>query len=100
MKMLLTFNDQVRKKERKILLCLTLLKITKASWWELKKFGWLFDDCRIVPNEWKIKKISLEAISNTKIFKIKILFNDFSNDQDFTKLSGGLDNIEYSNPFW
>ena len=39
----------------------------------------------------KIKKIIFEAISNTKIIYIIyiILFNDFSNDQDFAKLTGG-----------
>ena len=40
----------------------------------------------------KIKKIFLELISNTKI-----LFNNFFKDQDFAKLKGGLDNVEYGN---
>ena len=42
------------------------------------------------PNEKKIKKIFLEVISNIKIFNIKILFNDFSNKQDYVKLTEGL----------
>ena len=33
MKMLLTLNGLVEQKNMKILLCLTSLKITKASWW-------------------------------------------------------------------
>ena len=46
----------VQEKERKILLRLTSLKITKASWWQKfykKVTEWLFDDCKIVPNEKK-----------------------------------------------
>ena len=35
----------------------------------------------------KIKKIFFEVILNTNILYI-ILFNDFSNDQDFAKLTG------------
>ena len=42
----------------------------------------------------KLKKIFLEVISNTKIFN-KILFNEIANDQDFVKLTGELDNVEY-----
>ena len=51
----------------------------------------------------KIKRIFLEVISNTKIFNIKILFNEISKDQDFAKLTGSLldkwelDNVEYGN---
>ena len=49
----------------------------------------------------KIKNIFLEVISNTKIFYI-IFFNEVANDQDFAKLTGGLDkeglsNVEYGN---
>ena len=50
----------------------------------------------------KIKKIFFEAISNSKIFKI-IFFNKIVNDQDFPKLTGGLDkgggldSVEYGN---
>ena len=49
----------------------------------------------------KIKKIFLEVISNTKIFYIKF-FIEVANDQDFAKLTGGLnqgglDNVEYGN---
>ena len=50
----------------------------------------------------KIKKIFLELISNTKII-YKILSDDFSNNQDFAKLTGGLDkgggldNVEFGN---
>ena len=41
-KMLLTLNDQVYKKETgKILLWLTSLKITKASWWEIFLSSWM-----------------------------------------------------------
>ena len=39
----------------------------------------------------KIKKIFLQAISNTKYFWYKILFNEVANDQDFAKLTGGID---------
>ena len=39
----------------------------------------------------KIKKIFLKVISNTKNFLYKILFNEIANDQDFAKLTGGLD---------
>ena len=38
----------------------------------------------------KIKKIFFEVISNYKIFN-KIFFNEIVNDQDFPKLTGGLD---------
>ena len=38
----------------------------------------------------KIKKIFFEVISNSKIFNI-IFFNEIVNDQDFSKLTGGLD---------
>ena len=38
----------------------------------------------------KIKKIFFEVISNSKIFNI-IFFNEIVNDQDFPKLTGGLD---------
>ena len=38
----------------------------------------------------KIMKIFLEVISNTKI-----LLNEEDNDQDFVKLTGRLDNVEY-----
>ena len=38
----------------------------------------------------KIKKIFFEVISNSKIFNI-IFFNEIVNDQDFAKLTGGLD---------
>ena len=49
----------------------------------------------------KIKNIFLEVISNTKIFYINF-FNEVANDQDFAKLTGGLDkgrldNVEYGN---
>ena len=62
MKMLLTLNDHVQE-DRKILLWLTSLKITKARWWGKlfkKVTKWLFDDCSIVPNEKKNKKIFLK----------------------------------------
>ena len=42
----------------------------------------------------KIKKIFFEVISNSKIFNI-IFFNEMVNDQDFPKLTGGLDSVEY-----
>ena len=38
----------------------------------------------------KIKKIIFEVISNSKSFNI-IFFNEIVNDQDFPKLTGGLD---------
>ena len=38
----------------------------------------------------KIKKIFFEVISNSKIFNINF-FKEMVNDQDFPKLSGGLD---------
>ena len=38
----------------------------------------------------KIKKIFIEIISNSKILNI-IFFNKIINDQDFHKLTGGLD---------
>ena len=37
-----------------------------------------------------IKKIFLEVISKTKIFNINFL-NEITNDQEFVKLTGGLD---------
>ena len=51
----------------------------------------------------KIKNIFLEIISNTKIFYINF-FNENANDQDFAKITGGLDkgrldNVEYCNTF-
>ena len=39
----------------------------------------------------KIKKIFFEVISNSKIFNIIFFFNEIVNDQDFPKLTGGLD---------
>ena len=48
--------------------------------------------------KWKIKKILFEIISNTKVIYIyiyKILFDEVANDQDFAKLTGGLENVEY-----
>ena len=39
----------------------------------------------------KIKKIIFEVITNSKIFNINF-FNEIVNDQDFPKLTGGLDN--------
>ena len=39
-----------------------------------------------------IKNIFLEVISNTKIIYI-IFFNEVANDQDFTKLTGGLNKV-------
>ena len=53
----------------------------------------------------KIKNIFLEVISNTKIFYINFFFNENANDQDFVKLTGGLDkgeldNVEYGNCFF
>ena len=47
----------------------------------------------------KIKKIFFEVISNSKIFNINF-YNETVNDQDFPKLTGGLDkggldNVEY-----
>ena len=42
----------------------------------------------------KIKKIFFEVISNSKIFNI-IFFNEMVNDQDFLKLTGSLDKVEY-----
>ena len=44
----------------------------------------------------KIKKIFFEVISNSKIFNINF-FNKIVNEQDFLKLTGGLDNVEYGN---
>ena len=44
----------------------------------------------------KIKKIFFEVISNSKIFNINF-FNKIVNEQDFPKLKGGLDNVEYGN---
>ena len=41
-----------------------------------------------------MNKIFFEVISNSKIFNI-IFFNEMVNDQDFPKLIGGLDNVEY-----
>ena len=37
-----------------------------------------------------MKKIFLEVISNSKIFNINF-FNEMVNNQDFSKLTGGLD---------
>ena len=51
----------------------------------------------------KIKKIFFEVISNFKIFNIIFFLNEIANDQDFPKLTGGLDkggrldNVEYGN---
>ena len=47
----------------------------------------------------KIKKILIEVISNSKNFNI-IFFNEIVNDQDFPKLTGGLDNFEYGIAVW
>ena len=72
MKMQLTLDDRVYKmKMRKILLWLTSLKNTKASWW-----GKNFQKSKSIivvlyPMKRKIKKIFLKLISNTKIFTIK-----------------------------
>ena len=44
----------------------------------------------------KIKKIFFELISNSKIFNINF-FIEMVNDQDFPKITGGLDNVEYDN---
>ena len=44
----------------------------------------------------KIKKIFFEVISNSKILNINF-FNKIVNEQDFPKLAGGLDNVEYCN---
>ena len=61
------------------------------------------DDCGIVPNDKKIKKIFLELISNTKIFNIKFCrmklstIKILSNLQGETRQRGGLDNVEYGN---
>ena len=44
----------------------------------------------------KIKKSFLEVISNSKILYIKF-FNEVAKDQDFVKLTKGLDNVEYGN---
>ena len=48
----------------------------------------------------KFKKIFFEAISNSKVFNINFFFSEIVNDQDFPKLTGGLDkggldNVEY-----
>ena len=65
-----------------------------------KVTGWLFDDCLMIAVSYlmkrKTKKIYFEVISNTKIFNI-IFFNEIANDQDFPKLIGGLNNVEYGN---
>ena len=42
----------------------------------------------------KIKNIFHEVIWNTKIFNI-IFFNEITNDHNFPKLTGELDNFEY-----
>ena len=42
----------------------------------------------------KVKNVIV--ISNIK-FSIKNLFNEIANEQDFVKLTGGLDNVEYGN---
>ena len=42
----------------------------------------------------KIKQNILGVISNIKIFNINF-FNEFANYQDFVKIKGGLDNVEY-----
>ena len=44
--------------------------------------------------KWKNKKIFFEVISNSKILNI-IFFNEIANDQDFAKLTGRLNNVEY-----
>ena len=44
----------------------------------------------------KMKKIFFEVITNSKNLNI-IFFNEMVNDQDFAKLTGGLDNVEYGN---
>ena len=52
----------------------------------------------------KIKKIFFEVISNSKFFNINF-FNEIVNDQDFPKITGGLDkgggldSVEYGNIF-
>ena len=39
----------------------------------------------------KIQKIFFEVVFNSKIFNINFLINKIFNDQDFHKLTGGLD---------
>ena len=51
----------------------------------------MFDDCGLVPNEKKIKKIFLEVISNTKIFNIKLCSIKLPTTKIFPNLQGGLD---------
>ena len=46
----------------------------------------------------KINKTFFEIISYSKIFNI-IFFKEIVNDQDFPKLTGGLDNVGYGNIF-
>ena len=99
MKMIFTLDERMDKnKTRKILLWLTSLKITKASWWEifLKVAWWLFDKKVSYLVKRKFKKIFLEVISNTKIFNIKFCPIKLPTTKIFTNLHGeGLDNVEY-----
>ena len=44
----------------------------------------------------KFNKIFLEVISNIKNFNIYFL-NEIAYNQDFPKLTGGLENVEYGN---
>ena len=55
----------------------------------------LLDDCLMIAVSYlmkrKTKKIFVEVIFNIKISYIKFWLFDFSNDQNFAKLTGGLD---------
>ena len=67
------------KDEEDIALANFIERLQKQTDEELKKVTeWLFDDCSIIPNQKKIKKIILEVISNTKNFQHKILLNEIT----------------------
>ena len=82
------------EKTRKILLWLTSVRACKSKLMKkiIYKSNWMIVVSFLMKR--KIKKIFLEVISNTKIFYIKI-FNEVANDQDFAKLTGGLNNVGY-----
>ena len=69
-KMLLTLNDQMYKKSRKILFWITSLRACKSKLMRkiLQKSKWMIAVSYLIKR--KIKKIYLEVISNTKIFNI------------------------------
>ena len=61
----------------------------------------MFDNCGIVSNEKKNwEDLSWSNFSYKKNFNISNFFNEIANDQDFDKLTGGLDRVEFGSQYW